>query len=102
MACFSRTNMAIISADLKFSAGNLMSIYCNALAAEAVRSDSSFERQRNWRILATGAEFSICDITVQTFPVPHGAGRSARIRVSRRLRQPRIHYRSRLRDQIDR
>jgi phosphoribosyl 1,2-cyclic phosphodiesterase len=48
-------------------------IYCNALTAEAVRSDSSFERHRNWRIFATGAEFSICDIIVQTFPVPHDA-----------------------------
>ncbi len=48
-------------------------IYCNALTAEAVRSDRSFERHRNWRIFATGAEFSICDITVQTFPVPHDA-----------------------------
>jgi len=45
----------------------------NALTAEAVRSDRSFERHRNWRIVATGAEFSICDITVQTFPVPHDA-----------------------------
>jgi len=48
-------------------------IYCNALTAEAVRCDSSFKRHRNWRIFATGAEFSICDITVQTFPVPHDA-----------------------------
>jgi phosphoribosyl 1,2-cyclic phosphodiesterase len=51
-------------------------IYCNALTAEAVRCDSSFERvaaATNWRIFATGAEFSICDITVQTFPVPHDA-----------------------------
>src|SRR5437763_30070 len=48
-------------------------IYCNALTAEAVRCDSSFERHRNWRIFATGAEFSICDVTVQTFPVPHDA-----------------------------
>jgi phosphoribosyl 1,2-cyclic phosphodiesterase len=48
-------------------------IYCNALTAEAVRSDRSFERHRNWRIFATGAEFSVCDITVQTFPVPHDA-----------------------------
>jgi phosphoribosyl 1,2-cyclic phosphodiesterase len=48
-------------------------IYCNALTAEAVRSDSAFERHRNWRIFATGAEFSICDIAVQTFPVPHDA-----------------------------
>jgi phosphoribosyl 1,2-cyclic phosphodiesterase len=48
-------------------------IYSNALTAEAVRCDSSFERLRNWRIFATGAEFSICDITLQTFPVPHDA-----------------------------
>src|SRR3989449_7679808 len=48
-------------------------IYCNALTAEAVRCDSAFERHRNWRIFATGAEFSICDITVQAFPVPHDA-----------------------------
>ena len=48
-------------------------IYCNSLTAEAVRSDSSFEQHRNWRIFETGAEFSICDITVQTFPVPHDA-----------------------------
>ncbi|HEY5992257.1 MAG TPA: MBL fold metallo-hydrolase, partial [Candidatus Udaeobacter sp.] len=48
-------------------------IYCNALTAEAIRCDSSFERYRNWRIFVTGSEFSICDITVQTFPVPHDA-----------------------------
>ena len=48
-------------------------IYCNALTAEAVRCDSSVEQHRNWRIFGTGAEFSICDITVQTFPVPHDA-----------------------------
>src|SRR5207244_2858107 len=48
-------------------------IYCNALTAEAVRSDTSVERHRNWRIFVTGAEFSICDVTVQTFPVPHDA-----------------------------
>src|SRR5204863_5844801 len=48
-------------------------IYCNALTAEAVRCDTSFERHRNWRIFPTGSGFSICDITVQTFPVPHDA-----------------------------
>ncbi len=47
-------------------------IYCNALTAEAVRCGSLGEH-RNWRIFRTGAEFSICDITVQTFPVPHDA-----------------------------
>src|SRR5207247_7450826 len=48
-------------------------IYCNALTAEAVRCDAAFERYRNWRIFETGAEFSICDIAVRAFPVPHDA-----------------------------
>ena len=49
-------------------------IYCNALTAEAVRYGcDSLGRHRNWRIFRTGSEFSICDITVQTFPVPHDA-----------------------------
>src|SRR5437867_10418435 len=43
-------------------------IYCNALTAEAIRCDGLFEQHRNWRIFRTGAEFSICDVTVQTFP----------------------------------
>jgi phosphoribosyl 1,2-cyclic phosphodiesterase len=48
-------------------------IYCNRLTAEALRSSNLANRCRNWRLFATGAEFSICDITVQTFPVPHDA-----------------------------
>src|SRR5438552_12726816 len=48
-------------------------IYCNALTAEAIRCDGLFERHRNWRIFSTGSEFSVCDVTVQTFPVPHDA-----------------------------
>jgi phosphoribosyl 1,2-cyclic phosphodiesterase len=49
-------------------------IYCNALTAEAVRYGcDSLGAHRNWRLFRTGAEFSICDITVQTFPVPHDA-----------------------------
>ena len=48
-------------------------IYSNALTAESVRGDGAFEAHRNWRIFATGTEFSICDVTVQTFPVPHDA-----------------------------
>jgi phosphoribosyl 1,2-cyclic phosphodiesterase len=53
-------------------------IYCNALTAEAIRCDGLFGRVpkafgTNWRIFRTGSEFSICDITVQTFPVPHDA-----------------------------
>src|SRR5213075_1496267 len=50
-----------------------LQIYCNRLTAEALRSSGLSERCRNWRLFATGAEFSICDITMQTFPVPHDA-----------------------------
>jgi phosphoribosyl 1,2-cyclic phosphodiesterase len=48
-------------------------IYANSQTAESVRCDCSLDRHRNWRIFRTGAEFKICDITVQTFPVPHDA-----------------------------
>jgi phosphoribosyl 1,2-cyclic phosphodiesterase len=48
-------------------------IYCNALTAEAIRCEGALDRHRNWRIFRTGAEFSICDITVQAFLVPHDA-----------------------------
>ena len=48
-------------------------IYANGQTAEAVRCGGAFEQRRNWRIFRTGAEFKICDITVQTFPVPHDA-----------------------------
>lgn len=52
-------------------------IYCNALTAEAIRygcpADAGLAQHRNWRIFRTGGEFNICDIKVQTFPVPHDA-----------------------------
>jgi phosphoribosyl 1,2-cyclic phosphodiesterase len=48
-------------------------IYCNRLTAEALRCNGLLDRCRNWRIFETGSEFSICDIKVQTFPVPHDA-----------------------------
>src|SRR3954451_3819339 len=49
-------------------------IYCNALTAEAIRYNcDSLGQHKNWRIFRTGADFSICDISVQTFPVPHDA-----------------------------
>ncbi|HEX8680557.1 MAG TPA: MBL fold metallo-hydrolase [Chthoniobacterales bacterium] len=49
-------------------------IYCNALTAEAIRYGcEALSGHRNWRLFRTGAEFAICDITVQTFPVPHDA-----------------------------
>jgi len=47
-------------------------IYCNALTAEAIRC-GSLGAHRNWRIFRTGAAFSICDITVESFSVPHDA-----------------------------
>jgi phosphoribosyl 1,2-cyclic phosphodiesterase len=47
-------------------------IFCNALTAEAVRYGPLGEHQ-NWRIFRTGGSFSICDITVESFPVPHDA-----------------------------
>src|SRR5690348_714864 len=48
-------------------------IYANSETAEAVRSGCSLQEHPHWRIFRTGAEFKICDITVQTFPVPHDA-----------------------------
>jgi len=47
-------------------------IYCNALTAEAIRT-SSLGEHRRWRIFRTGSHFSICDITVESFSVPHDA-----------------------------
>src|SRR5438874_507167 len=47
-------------------------IYCNSLTAEAIRCGMLSEH-RNWRLFRTGADFSVCDIHVQTFPVPHDA-----------------------------
>ena len=47
-------------------------IYCNRLTAEAIRC-GALEEHRNWRLFQTGADFNICDIHVQTFPVPHDA-----------------------------
>src|SRR5437660_7664404 len=47
-------------------------IYCNAQTAEAIRCFGLGEH-KNWRIFRTGAEFTICDILVQSFPVPHDA-----------------------------
>jgi phosphoribosyl 1,2-cyclic phosphodiesterase len=47
-------------------------IYCNALTAEAIRT-SSLGEHRHWRIFRTGSHFSICDIMVESFSVPHDA-----------------------------
>jgi len=51
-------------------------IYCNPLTAEVIRcgpASPGLDRHRNWRFFRTGATFSILDITVETFPVPHDA-----------------------------
>jgi len=48
-------------------------IYANSQTAEAIRYCSDLDQHRNWRIFRTGAEFKICDVIVQTFPVPHDA-----------------------------
>ncbi len=48
-------------------------LYSNRLTADALRCNGQLAEHRNWRIFATGSEFSVCDITVQSFPVPHDA-----------------------------
>jgi phosphoribosyl 1,2-cyclic phosphodiesterase len=47
-------------------------IYCNRLTAEVLRSAEQ-KVKKDWRIIATGSEFSIADLTIQAFPVPHDA-----------------------------
>lgn len=46
-------------------------IYCNRTTAESLRSDGS--RSKDWRCFPTGSTFSIKDITIESFPVPHDA-----------------------------
>ena len=48
-------------------------IYCNALTADALRHGGCLREHRNWRLFRTGADFEVCDMAVQTFPVPHDA-----------------------------
>jgi phosphoribosyl 1,2-cyclic phosphodiesterase len=47
-------------------------IYCNALTAEALGKGRS-ESKRDWRIFTTGSEFTIGDLSIQNFAVPHDA-----------------------------
>ena len=47
-------------------------IYCNPLTAEAIRY-GTLSAYRNWRLFRTGSDFSICDIAIETFPIPHDA-----------------------------
>lgn len=46
-------------------------IYSNPLTGETLQSAGGVKK--DWRLFATGSEFAIKDITVQTFPVPHDA-----------------------------
>jgi phosphoribosyl 1,2-cyclic phosphodiesterase len=48
-------------------------IYCNRLTAEVLQRDTAPELRKDWRIFKTGSPFTIKDITVETFPVPHDA-----------------------------
>ena len=47
-------------------------IYCNRLTAEALCAQTP-ELSVAWRLFVTGSDFTIGDLTVQTFPVPHDA-----------------------------
>jgi phosphoribosyl 1,2-cyclic phosphodiesterase len=47
-------------------------IYCNRLTAEVLQK-SAPELSKDWRFFITGNDFTVKDITVQTFPVPHDA-----------------------------
>ncbi|EDY16388.1 beta-lactamase domain protein [Chthoniobacter flavus Ellin428] len=48
-------------------------IYCNRLTAEVLQRESSPQSRKDWKLFVTGSAFSIKDITVETFPVPHDA-----------------------------
>jgi phosphoribosyl 1,2-cyclic phosphodiesterase len=48
-------------------------VYCNSLTAEILRRDAPPELRKDWRIFATGSDFHIRDIAVQSFPIPHDA-----------------------------
>jgi phosphoribosyl 1,2-cyclic phosphodiesterase len=49
-------------------------IYCNAQTAAVLRRDGvCLGAHRPWRIFATGSDFTIGDLAVQTFAVPHDA-----------------------------
>jgi len=48
-------------------------VYCNALTADAIRHSEGENEGKNFRVFQTGADFTVGDITVQTFSVPHDA-----------------------------
>jgi len=49
-------------------------VYCNALTADALRrSGRGEDGRKDFRLFLTGTEFTVADIVVQTFSVPHDA-----------------------------
>ena len=48
-------------------------VYCNALTAEAIQRAGLDDCRKEFRLFLTGADFTVGDITVQTFSVPHDA-----------------------------
>lgn len=55
-----------------FCRKNEVPLYCNPLTAETIRRGDLFDKN-DWRLFTTGSDFSIKDIDVRTFPVPHDA-----------------------------
>jgi phosphoribosyl 1,2-cyclic phosphodiesterase len=47
-------------------------LYCNPLTAETMKCGDLFGK-KEWRLFTTGSDFSIKDIDLRTFPVPHDA-----------------------------
>ena len=47
-------------------------IYCNSLTADALKRGHD-QSPKDFRLILTGADFTVGDITVQTFSVPHDA-----------------------------
>ena len=46
-------------------------IFCNRTTAASLQADGA--RNKDWRYFQTGSVFSIKDLTIETFPVPHDA-----------------------------
>lgn len=47
-------------------------IYCNRVTAEVLQREEP-DLRKDWRLFVTGSAFTIKDITIETFPVPHDA-----------------------------
>lgn len=50
-------------------------VFCNSLTAEALRYNpqSGLAHFKNWKLFKTGSDFSLDDLHVQTFTIPHDA-----------------------------